>query len=59
MWVRKAWPITMEMFLLEEGWAYVRGRLGLGVAGGGGYEAMAALSLWLSKLRACRGWLAA
>lgn len=25
---------------------------------GGGYEAMAALSLWLSKRRACRGWLA-
>lgn len=50
MWVRKAWPITMEMFLLEEGRAYVGGRLGC--------EAVAALSLWLSKLRACRGWLA-
>lgn len=24
----------------------------------GGYEAVAALSLWLSKLHACRGWLA-
>lgn len=40
----------MEMFLLEEGRAYVRGSLGC--------EAVAALSLWLSKLRACRGWLA-
>lgn len=25
MWVREAWPITMEMFLLEAGWAYGRG----------------------------------
>lgn len=24
---------------------------------GGGYEAIAALSFWLSKLHACRGWL--
>lgn len=29
-----------------------------GVWGGGEYEAVAALCLWLSKLRACRGWLA-
>lgn len=45
IWVRKAWPITMEMFLLEEGWEY------------GGLWRWAALSLWLSRLHVCRGWL--
>lgn len=56
MWVRKTWPITMEMFLLDGG-LLTCGGVGLFLGGWKG-ASVAALSLWLSKLHACRGWLA-
>lgn len=42
---------------IGRGTAYVRGCWGFG-RWGGGCASVAALSLWLSKLCACRGWLA-
>lgn len=46
----------MEVFLLDGG-LLTCGGVGFSL-GGGGCASVAALSLWLSKLHACRGWLA-
>lgn len=58
MWVRKTWPITMEMFLLDGGLLTCGGVGGFG--GGWRGASVAALSLWLSKpMHAGGGWPAA